>query len=309
MRSKKFLKTIVTIIASITLFVPFVSADEAYYTNMNGATLNKEQYDRLVKEFGYNTVATMTPYQIDEIKNVKDFHTQEEIKYIKTISYYNKAGELIQSSNLEVTKEEFEKLDNNLYLPNAGSVSAEINGRILTIKVRSNGGETRIVTLNNKWKSIPSVKSFDVLAIRPGGSNFYTKFIDGQYSGYQAYDNQLIAYNSTTGKDNFNFDFGTDNELDGDEGIGLSQNIVNSTQTSLENEMTIYFARNVKGFLVYGTYQHAVKDVTLTQSKKYDIHYSGFGSVVRFDSSIKSSYDASSGVQITYTYPDDDLFL
>ena len=305
MRNNKFLKTIVTIIASITLFVPFVSADETYYTNMNGATLNKEQYDRLVKEFGYNTVATMSVSQIESVKDVTDFHTKTISKNIRTEYYYNRAGELIDSVSYEISDEEMEKGFTEgitTYSLLGNGVQKDYSDRVLTMTGRSTN--PKIITITNTWKKIPSVKSVDVIALRPGGVNGTVAIfnINSGYSGYQLHDGELQNY--PVGDDNYNID----ESFNGSGGVGLSQNIYNSTTTSLENSLTVSFACAKYQFLVYGTYAHAIKYISLENSKKYSIHYSGFGSVILFNSSVKSYYESAEGLDFIYT-PGDEIGL
>ena len=51
--------------------------------------------------------------------------------------------------------------------------------------------------------------------------------------------------------------------------------------------------------VAYGTYQHAVTDVSLSQSQSYTISHNGLGDVVNFASSVYNLYDGMAGVSIT----------
>lgn len=52
---------------------------------------------------------------------------------------------------------------------------------------------------------------------------------------------------------------------------------------------------------VYATYQHAQKEVSLTQSRKYSINKNGYGGVVKFDSSVASKYDKTEGLYVRWS--------
>ena len=90
--------------------VPAVTKDgEAYYTNMQGATLTKEQYDRLTKLFGKDTVATMDPKMLDSIKDDKSLRVLADTeKYIEIDDTVDSKGKVIKSEQREVSKEEAE---------------------------------------------------------------------------------------------------------------------------------------------------------------------------------------------------------
>ena len=50
---------------------------------------------------------------------------------------------------------------------------------------------------------------------------------------------------------------------------------------------------------IYGTYQHAIRDISLANSQKYTLSSTGYGKVVLFDSSVKSYYSLFGGVDVT----------
>lgn len=53
------------------------------------------------------------------------------------------------------------------------------------------------------------------------------------------------------------------------------------------------------GTKVYGSYQHAKKEISLGNSRKYSFASSGYGKVFKFDSSVESYYDGMGGVNAT----------
>ena len=53
------------------------------------------------------------------------------------------------------------------------------------------------------------------------------------------------------------------------------------------------------GTKVYASYQHAKKEISLANSRKYSYASSGYGGVFKFDSSVSSYYDGMGGVSAT----------
>lgn len=59
-----------------------------------------------------------------------------------------------------------------------------------------------------------------------------------------------------------------------------------------------YEVKTQDPFQVYGTYQHAVKNISLSNSKKYTIGAGGMGDVLNFTSGYSSYYDNTGGVMV-----------
>lgn len=167
------------------------------------------------------------------------------------------------------------------------------------MQVVSGSTSQKIVTITNTWLSLPNVRSFDVIAIRPETNSMSINVNSDLISGYQKWDGNVISYdiNSSNLKKSSTFN--------GKGGIGISMNIVDDVSSSLVNSMTVNFLCSNKEFEVYGTYQHATTDVTLAQSQNYSFNSSGYGGVLNFASSVKSKYDNMNGVYLHYTYADE----
>ena len=153
------------------------------------------------------------------------------------------------------------------------------------------------ITLTNTWKQLPSMKTYDVLAIAPGVS--FSLKASGYRSAYQEYDGNIINYSETGDK----WNEVKDNIIFG-KGMGISQNLVDAATTSLENSMT-YRVKAVQAtlpFNVRGAYAHAIVDTPLAQSKKYTLGSGGIGNLIIFNSSVASHYESSSadGIQMAY---------
>ena len=149
----------------------------------------------------------------------------------------------------------------------------------------------KIVIVRNKWKSLPKVRSFDVIGIRPAVASVTFNLGANNISGFQKYDGKTINYNYAS--NHFKIQSSMNSHSGG---IGLSMNLVDSAKDEIINEIQVVFASGANPFMAYGSYQHATSDVTLSQSQDYNIHFEGYGQVFKFSSSVKSKYDNTSGV-------------
>ena len=142
---------------------------------------------------------------------------------------------------------------------------------------------TYSVTLSLQWKQMPTIRSFDVIALRFSNMTMSS----GSQYGYQTYTggNVYYSYNGTNMKLLSN-------------GFGISMNLVNNTISSLQCFIALT-AYKASGAAIYGAYEHATVNTTLAKSKKYTLSYAGMGNVINFDSSVWNIYDDMNGVNIS----------
>ncbi|MBE6139272.1 MAG: hypothetical protein E7174_02030 [Firmicutes bacterium] len=283
-----------------TLFLmPFmVSADEItpYYTNLNGAELTEQQYNNLIKVFSEDTIATMTVEQINLVKDNENLVKTEDTKYVRVDDIYDLRGNIVSRIEKEVTEEEaqnFLKEKKNSPQTRA-SASYSTSMKRITLTVVPSGYVThRVITLTNTWLSIPSVKSYDVLAVGAEATSYYVRMSGGTLSGYQKYDGAYHRYTQSSDNTKISTGWGA-----GGGGIGISMNIDDSVTSSLENSLTVTLITDAEPFVVHGTYQHATSNVSLSQSKNYTFSENGMGGVLNFASSVSSYYDGMRGVEV-----------
>lgn len=296
---KKLLKLIFAI-AIFTLGANQIFAqEEIYLRTLNGVELTKEQYNNLIKSFDHNTIITMNAEMLEEIKNETDFKSVSKEKYMKSTIVYDQ-GQVVSSNEEEVSLNEFTNSDvtEPIYVPIQVATTETTYRRLkMTIVVWGNNSNNMSITLTNTWKQLPSMKTYDVLAIAPGVS--FSLKSSGYRSAYQEYDGNIINYSETGDK----WNEVKDNIIFG-KGMGISQNLVDAATTSLENSMT-YRVKAVQAtlpFNVRGAYAHAIVDTPLSQSKKYTLGSGGIGNLIIFNSSVASHYESSSadGIQMAY---------
>lgn len=262
----------------------------SFYSNEFGLSLSEEEYVELCEFVDENVIDTLNEEEYQYIINNNDRDISEiSVTYVKT-EYVEKNGELNAVSEEYLTEEEMIDTMNDR---NVSLLSLEDRQdtcqtamKKITLSLTMVQASTKRAVLDCVWISIPQNKSFDVLAFRVPQTSVT---IDTNYTnnviGYQKYDGNTITYYHTNG--NFKVC---------DNGIGLSMNIVDSVSESLECKLIVTFASNKDPFAVYGTYQHSVKSVTLSQSQDYTIMATGMGNVLAFDSDVYDLYDKTPGL-------------
>lgn len=132
-----------------------------------------------------------------------------------------------------------------------------------------------LITINLEWLVKPSIKSYDLIGA----------YLDGVTLDSSPVTKLLTSSGSSQSTE----------KVSSNNGFGFSVKLQDSNSLIISQ----YF-RVSKGGTVYGSYQHAKKDITLSNSKKYTISKSGYGKVFLFNTStIRDYYDGMTGVNIT----------
>lgn len=291
----------ISLFAFGTFSVNALEKNDVYFTNMNGVELTETQYNNLLKGFSHDTINTMSAEMIDDLKDDINIKKVTTTKYVKTSTRYVD-NEPVQTTDSEISLEEFTKAPKESTInPTKGARFAandfvETNYKKINLDVTYGSSiSTKYVTLTNVWKTIPKVKSFDVLAISVGVPSISFN-LNGHRSGYQKWDGNVINYAADSG--NWKI---VDSSTIWKKGLGLSQNLVDDTTTSLENSITVTFLSGADPFPVRASYQHATSDLSLTQSKDYTLGTDGMGGLIKFSSSVSGKYDNTPGLYAELT--------
>ncbi|MDD4298883.1 MAG: hypothetical protein PHS98_04585 [Bacilli bacterium] len=310
MKKIKMLAFALSILTLSFIFVGSVNASEleklvssVYIKTLTGVKLTKTQYENLSRAFSKDTIMNLDPSILNQSKNITNLEKTETIKYLEITTTYSNDFP-VNSIERELTKEEYNNIDvkkvnelNELSRISKYGDYHETTYKKITLTLSYGFGITdKFVTLNNEWKILPSVRKFDILAIA-FEEDLYTLF-SGK-SGYQKWDGNYINYSSSS--NNFKPSGGFFGLLHS--GIALSQNIVDDTSTSLENEVTMSMVTN-QAPTVRATYQHAVcSSITLSDSHAWDYNSSGMGGIIDFySSSIENCYDQTGGLSASFPY-------
>jgi len=168
------------------------------------------------------------------------------------------------------------------YIMSVGLDNIEVVSSKDNLVVRSSTAyNVRLVKANSDivfmvtWNRKPLVMSYDVIGIRNSG-NLNAKLISFLQCNNGNRDTSSVYY-----RQSFN------------NGFGLSFPLLTSSST----EIIVKLQVSGSGTL-YATYQHATKLISLNNSKKYTISEDGYGKVLKFDNSVKSTYDNTNGLSI-----------
>ncbi len=135
---------------------------------------------------------------------------------------------------------------------------------------------TCLISINVEWLKSPITRSYDVIGAYLSGVKLSTV------------PNTKVI-NSTGSKSTSTYNL----EAAG-HGFGSSVKLLPSG-----SDMKITQTFRVTGTgTIYGSYQHAVDNLTLAQSQNYTISRNGYGGVFLFNNSVRNYYDGMAGVSI-----------
>ena len=263
--------------------MPIYTYAETYITNINGIEISQEEYDNFLKVKPYEYIMTMTEENYNKLKSLDYSNVMSNTKYIETV--YN--AKLKLTTEKEITEEAFES--NVMPILDTDSTSFETIHKSISLTV-AGGSYWNYVTFSSRWKGIPSVRSFDVIGIRVDGADIR----NGSQQGKQIYSTSGVfkdidyAWNGTNIKRLTN-------------GFGISMNIVNDADLdSLVMTIDCDITPVEDYTYVFGAYEHAVTNVSLTESQSYKFSAGGLGEIFDYPFETSQKYDGMSGVHLYY---------
>lgn len=293
---KSILSLVCTAILAISIVptVPTLAAtSDVYYTTQHGVELTQTEYENLTKVYTPDELDCLPIPFIEQTKRDTQLQlVDSDEAFVVTKTYYNQDGQVTRSISREVS--ETEAMMGSAAPETKQSATIDTSYKQLTLKLVVGASiNAKKVTITNKWLKLPKVRSFDVLAVRPGALS--ATLFTGDFSAAQNYDGKSITYSFYGDNTKAGTSWST-----GQGGIGTSMNIVDNVSNSLSNSMAVTFTTGAVPFTIYGTYQHATSEVTLAQSKNYAFSSSGLGNVLKFASSVSDKYDAMKGISVTF---------
>lgn len=300
---KNFIVVIVIAIISLSV-TSTINAEECYYTNDLGISLNYKEYTYLMQFVDFNDLELFTQEEADYlIENIAVDGVETDTKYIKTefslydgtvlCEEYISEEEMIDElngRNIKISGNDRYTSSTYGYDPAKRYDSITSDMKKIELNMYSVAPSAKKVIIKCTWLSIPKCKSYGVMGFRvPGyysGLIIDTSATDNIF-GYQNYDGQVIKYDSSS-----------KNIKKSNRGIGVSMNIIDSVSKSLSMSFSVTFGTKQDPFAVIGTYQHAQKDLTLSKSQRYTIETLGMGGVFKFNSSVESYYDDAPGLTV-----------
>ena len=289
----EFLMILIVCLSAICINGYAATADY-YYENEYGLKLTEEQYNELAEYLDECEINNLYPEEYEYMisNSLENCILGSETTYVESTYTELENGEIECKDRVLKNEELVSKLFEDKFNKNnpmlmrispRPSDSAQTTMKKLTMTMTQVQASHKKAIFTCEWLSIPKVKSFDVIGMRPEQT---AMTIDGfettNVQGHQYYDGNTIAY----GPNNGNIKYTST-------GLGISMNIVDSVSTSLKCDFAVTFGSGATIFTVHGTYQHAVTNVTLSESKNYTIMATGMGNVLNFASSVWNKYDNS----------------
>ena len=211
-----------------------------------------------------------------QYKVLVDMFSEEKIEEFTEEDYDALHVERMIEGKYKYKVEEFEAPEESYPGGLVPYVFHETPSKKLTMAVFDHG-DSCTISLTVSWKKSPVVASYDVIGIRVANSMIYddTNSFDAKMDG----------------KVTTSYARAVKTEL----GLADVFKITNGiSYASLDTRV-----RKTNNGVVYGSYQHATKAITLTNASNFTFAGTGYGSVVLWPSSIKGTYDNMSGVYDT----------
>ncbi len=227
----------------------------------------------------------------------------------RTVYALNKPISYINKNNVELTEKEF-RFVNDFYGPDFFTnmtqddynwiADLDVNNRTVKIEsgdsyissgllrgpsystkskklsiARTCSNNVCTVITNLTWLTNPNVRSYDLIGVRFHNTGLNNNTI-------------TTRLNSSNGTE-----YSSNNRVPTN-GVGTSVKLP-SGATNISIQQKIY---TKSGGTVYASYQHAVKDITLSTSYNYTIGFGGYGNVFLFYSGAGDYFDGMGGVNI-----------
>lgn len=275
----------------ITVLSPCnVQAENFFYKNDKDVVLSSSEYNHVIQYISEEDLELFTMKELNYVMENPNGRIEE------ASAIYCSSENIEGGKNNEKYLTEKEVMENfNVKNQNISTLSYSDRTdthttamKKITMNMYQVDGSVKKVILKCVWLSLPTVKSYDVIAMRPMGNSATINALGANnVVGYQKYDGRSITYNYSS--NNFKYT---------NSGVGVSVDLNDNVQSSLSVILDVSFVTTQDPFQVYGTYQHAVKNISLNNSKKYTIESGGMGNVLKFNSGYASYYDNTGGVMV-----------
>lgn len=258
----------------------FIIIGTLCYVGNANAAISEEEYAELREIFSEARLSLMSDEEKEELVN-SDLTVNEKIYQVTESVNGTFTYSEVDPDMVDQIKENF---DNGITTYDTYHETSYKRIQIIDTYI---GGNSHDVMVYTQWLVTPATKSYDVTAMRIDGGYVVEGTQDGTqlYWKNGAYDYVDYSYNGT-------------NIRKADNGFGISMNLVDGA-SYFETDISANVISTSQNAVAYGTYQHAVTDVSLSQSQSYTISHNGLGDVLNFASSVYNYYDRMAGVSIT----------
>lgn len=202
-----------------------------------------------------------------EYKTLSKYYSEDFLYFMDDNEYSN----IISGDLNNIRVNEYDLSNDKNIVPFATTISTNYK----TLRIVNNSG---YITISLSWTTMPKVRSYDVIAAR-----LVSTSISGDVVFKQTFkENGMLRFSREGYIQRF------------DNGIGYSFKL------SDNNDLKSYLSFRASGSgIIYASYQHSQKNITLEKSKQYTLAPTGYGSVILFNNNVKNNYDAMNGVSIS----------
>lgn len=337
----------VLLVFLLTLFcIPntFALSNE-YIINKKNVKITKEEYEKFEK-MGYtnDVIENMDQELYNSIKDFNYFDSKSKSEYYKEYYIYSNkqsmesSEEPVKIITSRLSEEEFNsaekefgfvwQLKNNyngnlrdlLDLSDMNYYETTYKKITIVISRTSIISDERHVAVGLTWKIMPSVRSYDILAMRSSNGFFTQNSEYGSYTYTFAPNSDCNVTVPTTYQNTFNYgNTAWNNKNTGGignyYGIGFTHKLQNTiigcyndlgvpqyqTVSAMSSFMSSTASAGGNQLSVNASYQHATSSVNYNNVvHSYNYSSSGLGGVIYFSNGMSSYYDGMGGVSLTF---------
>lgn len=246
-------------------------------SSVKAVNISNEDYNRLRMVFSEARISAMTEEEVDKYLKFDLENANRSTVYYKGVSHNNESY-----TWTEVTEDEYNNEDPEQY-----SLNVTTNYKTLSLSILDAEDGLYAFNLQANWKVAPAVRSFDVI----GFCFDDIAIISGSQSGTQSYKLKGESY-----YEHIVYSPNGRNISKQDDGFGISMNLVDDDIDDIELSIDALGLKATSMGHVWGSYQHAIKNVTLAESQQYTVSTAGYGHVINFMPAQANKYDGMRGV-------------
>jgi len=288
------------LLLSILPFLNVSAMEEIFYTNQNGVSMSKSEYEHLLSTFTKEEIADLSEEKFIFEMEHKYKTIKADTLYIQNTIKYDEKGEIETNIETVLTEDEFENGGVAIPVPNSycgPTIAPEICWEtshkkiIILYQMGSTDNDNRVI-VSNEWKTIPSHRSVDVLGMRVYPYAFQYRRVQDAMQTYVA--NGVSETEYIESSENFKVEPG---------GTMVAIPLPTKKITSLSEKLIVYGFLNLDAFGanqgINGSYQHATGTLDVSAATNMTFSADGMGGVFKFNFSNPTNiYDNTRGVHI-----------
>lgn len=285
---KKIFKHAFLVLGVFSIFVLNVSASEGSFVNEEGVLIDNKivsKFENTIRKENFNIMSQKEYDNLSFMYN--NGYSETSLIYAQRDLVEN--GNIIETTGSYLTEEEYERessiqLYDNCTDPEAQTCYQTSYKRLTMLLSINRSINYFTAFVQNEWLKDPKVKSADVIALRYDGS-----VTIGEFSGEQ-------YYTEAGKRKKVNYPKDSTNTKRFSNGVGISMNLVDAG-SDFDNYLLFNGTYSNINTRVFASYQHAQSNVTVANSKVYNLSSNGLGGVINFtNATTRSQYDGMGGI-------------